>query len=65
MKLTVKDAIIDLRTLFIGRIFLGYPDHKKLWKAEEINDAFTSAIYEVTMEYLERIEKTQEAPTNE
>ena len=50
--------MIDLREAFLARIFEHYPDHKKIWKAEEINHELSSAMYEVAMDYIERIDKS-------
>lgn len=57
MKLTVKNAMMDLREAFLARIFKNYPDNKKMWKAEEINNEFSGAMYDVAMEYMEQIDK--------
>ena len=56
-KITIKTAMCDLREEFLARIFKNYPDHRKVWTAEDINDAFTSAMYDVACAYLDRIEK--------
>lgn len=57
MKIKAKDAMIHLREAFLSRIFKGYPDHKKHWTAEEINSEFSSAMYDVVMDYLDELEK--------
>jgi hypothetical protein len=53
----VTDAMIDLREGFLGMIFKGCPEHKKVWKAEEIQNAFSSAMYDVAVYYFERIDR--------
>jgi len=58
VKLTVQNAMIDLREAFLSRIFKNCPDHKKIWKAEEINNEFSNAMYDVAIDYLERIDKS-------
>jgi hypothetical protein len=63
MKVTVRNAMIDLREVFIGKIFKHYPDHKKMWKAEEVDKEFTSAMYEMSMYYLEELERKEDAKT--
>jgi hypothetical protein len=60
MKITPKMAINDLRDAFLGRIFKNYPDHKKMWKAEDIQNEFSGAMYEIAMEYLSAIEKNED-----
>jgi hypothetical protein len=47
----------DLREEFLARIFKNYPDHKKMWKAEEINNEFSGAMYDVVIAYLDKIEE--------
>lgn len=56
MKLTISAAMEDLREEFISRIFKGYPDHKKTWKAEEIESTLSQAMYSISVSYLERAE---------
>ena len=60
MKITLRTAMTDLREVFLSNIFKGYPDHKKLWKAEDINKEFTNAMYEITMDYLDIIDGRKE-----
>ncbi len=56
MKLTVKEAMLDFRTEFLARIFNHYPEHKKMWKAEEIEKEISSVMYDLSLQYLEKAE---------
>jgi hypothetical protein len=56
MKVTSGKLVHDLRTTFLERIFKHYPDHKKLWTADEIQRELTTAMYEIAIEYLEKLE---------
>ena len=55
MKLTVSNAIRDIRETFLSQIFKDYPKHKKMWSADEIQNEFSSAMHHVAMEYFEKI----------
>ncbi len=57
MKLTIKMAMLDLREEFLTTIFKHYPDHQKVWKAEDVDKAFTTAMYDVACKYLDLIEE--------
>lgn len=57
MKITIKRAMCDLREEFLSRIFEHYPDHQKLWKAEDVEKTFTTAMYDVACSYLDIIEE--------
>ena len=51
-KITVSRAMQDLREEFLSRIFKNYPDHKKMWKAEDVQNELHGAMYSVTLVYL-------------
>lgn len=59
-KKTIKNAVLDLRGEFLEIIFKHYPDHQKVWKAEDVDKAFTTAMYSIACAYLERAEKEAE-----
>jgi hypothetical protein len=59
VKLTVKSAMVDFREQLVGIIFKEYPDHKKLWKAEEIENAISSAMYRLSIKYIEQMEREE------
>lgn len=50
------EVVTDLREAFLCIIFKGYPDHKIMWSAEEVSKAFTSAMYDVAVDYYDRID---------
>ena len=58
-KKTIKNAVLDVREEFLSIIFKNYPDHQKVWKAEDVEKAFTSAMYSVACAYLELAEKEE------
>ena len=58
-KKTFRDAVIDIREEFLAIIYHGFPRHPKTWKTEDIDKAFTSAMYKVSCAYLDRIEKEE------
>ena len=51
MTITVRQAMRDLREAFLGNIYKGYPDHKKMWKAEDVDKELTSAMYDLAIYY--------------
>ena len=57
MAMTVSRAMDDLREEFLSRVFHGYPDHKKIWKADEIQGILHSSMYALAMRYFEEMEK--------
>ena len=57
-KITVSQAMQDLREAFLSSIFKNYPDHKKMWKAEEVQNEFHSAMYTVALYYLKEEDKS-------
>jgi hypothetical protein len=56
-KKTIKNAVKDIRECFLEVIFENYPHHKKTWTADEVDRAFSTAVYSVACSYLDRIEK--------
>ena len=54
MKTTLKQGMLDLANCFLGRINCS---DKKLWKQEEIVSEFYSAMFELTLLYLDDLEK--------
>ena len=56
-KKTIKDAVLDVREEFLAIIYKDYPNHQKVWKAEDVEKAFSSAMYSIACAYLDRAEK--------
>ena len=59
--ITIRNAMRDLREEFLYNIFKGYPDrHQKIWKPEEIEKAFSSAMYDLAIRYVSTEEEREE-----
>jgi len=56
----IKEAITELRETFLRRIYQGYPDHKKIWKVDEISREFTYAMYDLVLDYFDEIKGEKE-----
>jgi len=54
-KKTIKNAVLDVREEFLAIIYKDYPRHQKIWKAEDVEKAFTSAMYSIACEYLDKM----------
>ncbi len=60
----IREAITDFREEVLSIIFKGYPDYKKKWDAEEINKAISSAMYNISLDYIDRQDDATEKEIN-
>jgi len=60
MKITLKQAMLDLMNVFLGKIV-----KKEIWKQQDIINAFHEAQYEIAMYYIANDEEKKEIEERE